>query len=164
MPMNPVIEDPDFNGVRYSRTSCSLLWGAYLVAGWKSFDVKAPLKPGKTWGNRAKPGGRTTGKFDPSGECEIYLEYWVNLRNILTAIGALVGRGYKQVSIPVVTFTAFEVERGTVVTQLLGVRVADVDVSVSDSSDDQLTAKLSLDIMDVIEDGAPSVIDTVPIF
>jgi hypothetical protein len=157
--MNPIIEDPDFNGVTYSRTSCDLRWDAFKVGGWKSFSVKSPLKPGKTWGNRAKPRARTTGKFDPTGECEIYLTYFENLKNYLAAKGLPFGLGYKQVS-SLVTFTAFEVERGTIITEVFGVRISDEDLSVSDGSDDELTVKLTLDVMDVAVNGVLSVIDT----
>lgn len=163
MPMNPIIEDPDFNGVRYSRNSCDFRWDAFKVGGWKSFNAKAPLKPGKTWGNRAKPAGRTTGKFDPTAECEIYLEHYNNLKNYLVTKGAAFARGYKQVS-SVVTFTAFEPERGSLIWTVLGVRIADEDFSVSTDSDDQLSVKLTLDVMDVLMDGVPSVIETVAPF
>lgn len=161
MPMNPVIADPDFNGVRYSRTSCNLRWDGVLVSGWKSFNAKSPLKPGKVWGNKAKPRGRTTGKFDPTSECELLFEDFINLKNRLAAKGLAVGRGYKQVS-SVVTFTAFEVERGAVVIVVLGVRISDEDFGPSDGNDDPLSVKLSLDVMDVVTDGTPSVIDTTP--
>lgn len=161
MPMNPVLEDPDFNGVRYSRTSSNMRWNGVLVPGWKSFNTKSPLKPAKVWGNKAKPRGRTTGKFDPSAECEILLEDYINLKNQLAGEGVALGLGYKQVS-SAITFTLFEPLRGTVVWLVLGVRIADEDFSVSDGSDDPLSVKLTLDVMDVIPDGTPSVIDNAP--
>lgn len=150
---------PDINGHRYSRTSVDLrVNNAFKVKGWQSFTFGSKLTPGKTWGNKAKPQNRTRGKFEPTAEIEIYFEDYVLLRAYLAGIGVPLGQGYKEVS-ALWTCVAFERTIGSSRTDIIGARISDDTVNIT-NSDDQLIKKVTLDVMDILEDGVSSVFES----
>lgn len=150
---------PDINGHRYSRTSVDLrVNNTFKVKGWSSLNWGKKLTPGKTWGNKAKPQNRTRGKFEPTAEIEIYFEDYQLLMVYLAGIGEPLGQGYMEVA-ALWTAVAFERVIGSTRVEIIGARIADDSVAVT-NSDDQLMKKVTLDVMDIKENGLSAVIES----
>lgn len=146
----------DVNGLFLSRTSVVLTIDDKPVRLFKSVHWATKLTPGKTWGNRATPRGRGRGKFEPSADLEVYLEDFSVIRNFLATKNP--ARGWMANSFTL-TITAFEEQLGGAFTvTLVGCRVTESDISVSDG-DDQLTKKLTLDVMNIVEDNIPAILE-----
>jgi hypothetical protein len=151
----------DVNGIFVSRTSCTMSVDSLPIRLFKGVHWNKKLTRGKTWGNRVTPRGRGRGKFEPSGDLEVYIEDWTIIRNFLAAKNP--ARGWMLNSFTL-TVTAFEEAIGGAFTvQLVGCTVSEDDNSVSDG-DDQISRKLTLDVMNIIEDGIPAVLENTGIF
>lgn len=157
----PLLRYPEMDGHRLSRTSCELriapVGGAPLiVSGWKSINTSVELAPGKTYANRAKPQGRTRGKFTPTMELELYVEDAELVRVALGTAGLARNLGWMEVAFDAY-LTGFEVILGgAFLWEGLGARITKDEMGVSDN-DDQLSRKWSLDLMDMRLNGISAV-------
>jgi hypothetical protein len=175
MPMIEILNYPDTDGARYSRTSVDVaicatrsIQGALTPAlpalrieGWTSLTYKRDLKPGKTWTHRAKPQGRTRGKFDPSAEFGLMMEDYVLLERYLSTAGAQVGIGPWEQSFQL-TATLFEQALGDTRWDILGCRIESDSGGPGGDSDEELEVKLTLNCMDIMRDGQSVVYENTP--
>lgn len=93
--MPSTIQYPLINGVRHSFSSVELRLAGQIFVGFKS--VNYSRKRGRTtvFGNSPDPLGKTRGKNEYSGDCELYLAEW-------NAFQAQLGAGYGDVFFDVV--------------------------------------------------------------
>jgi hypothetical protein len=138
----------DVNGLFLSRTSVSITVDNVPYLLFKSVHWNAKLTPGETWGNRATKRGRGRGKFEPAGDMELYTEDYDQLVKQLSLKNPT--RGWMLNSFTL-TITASEQEKGTTTWQLIGCRVVEDDITVGDG-DDQLSNKLTLNVMNIARD------------
>lgn len=153
MPMVPVLQYPDFNGIRYSRTSSS--WyaeNALRLEGLISAQVTRKLTGGKSYGHRANPQTRTRGKAEYDAKVKLYLEDYNLLTNLLQSKADAQGIGLHEVSWQL-TGTLFERTLGTTRWDILGVRIQNEDIPVTEDGDDkQIEVSLDLDVMQILKD------------
>lgn len=175
MPMVPILNYPDNDGPRYSRTSVdvsivatrsvngvtSQAAPALRIEGWTSLSYTRKLTPGKGWTHRAKPQTRTRGKFEPSGEFGLLLEDWVLAERYLAQAGAPLGLGPFEQSFQL-TATLFEQALGTTRWDFLGCRVEQDSANVDTGSDEEIDVKLTLNVMDVMRDFQSAVYENTP--
>ncbi len=161
MPMIPVLHYPDFNGIRYSRTSTDLLVAEadHRIIGWTSITTEQSLTPGKAWGGRAKPQVRTRGKFEPKMSLKMWVEDWNLLQNKLETLGLASGLlGFMEVSFTLIC-TLYEADLGT--TSWTG--ITKVATEQSTGNDDPVETSLELDVMDLLKDGVSAVMENSPL-
>jgi len=156
MPLKPSQRTVDVNGLFLSRTSVNITVDNFPYLLFKSVHWNAKLTPGKTWGNKATPRGRGRGKFEPTADMELYVEDYDQLVRQLAAKNPT--RGWMANSFTL-TVTMSEPDKGTTTVQLIGCRVTEDDISVGDG-DDQLSNKLTLDVMNIVRDNIPYVVES----
>lgn len=175
MPMVPILNYPDSDGARYSRTSVDISVTAtrqqanatvqvapsLRIEGWTELTYKRTLKPGKGWTHRAKPQTRTRGKFEPSAEFSLLMEDYVLLERYLSLAGAPFGKGPFEQAFQL-TATLFELELSSTRWDLLGCRIGEDGGGPGKDSDDELEVKLSLDVMDILRDMQSAVYENTP--
>lgn len=175
MPMIEILNYPDTDGARYSRTSVDVavcasrtIQGvtqpalpALRIEGWTSLTYKRSLKPGKTWTHRAKPQGRTRGKFDPSAEFGLMMEDYILLERYLATAGAQIGIGPFEQSFQL-TATLYEAALGDTRWDIIGCRISEDGGGPGSDSDEELEVKLTLDVMDIMRDGQSAVYENTP--
>lgn len=173
--MIPILNYPDTDGARYSRTSVDMNVVAsrqtrggvtspvappLRIEGWTGLGYSRELKRGKSWGHSKKPQTRTGGRFTPAMSLSLFMEDWILLENYLRQWGATVGLGPFQQSF-FLNVTAYERALGTTSWQGVGCQVEKEEANeVTQGSDDQLEVKLTLDVMDVLRDGFSAVYET----
>ena len=153
MSMVPVLQYPDMLGNRYSRTSSDwTIDNTLRLEGLISAQVTRKLTPGKSWGHRAKPQTRTRGKAEFDCKVKLYMEDYNLLVNYLTARGAALQQGIMNVSW-MLTGTLYEPQLGTTRWDILGVRITNEDIPVTEDGDDkEIEVSLDLDVMDILKD------------
>ena len=175
MPMVPILNYPDTDGARYSRTSVDVsicatrtvngvaapVAPALRIEGWTSLTYKRSLKPGKGWTHRAKPQTRTRGKFDPSMEFALMMEDYVLLERYLATAGAGFGKGPFEQSFQL-TAILYEVALGATRWDGIGCRIEEDAGGPGSDSDEELEVKLTLNVMDVMRDGQSAVYENTP--
>jgi hypothetical protein len=176
MPMVPILNYPDIDGARYSRTSVDLSVvatrsaGNGLVApvgpglrieGWTSMSFQRKLTPGKGWSHRAKPQTRTRGKFEPSMELGMYMEDYILLERYLALTGATAAKGPFEQAFTL-TATLYEAALLTTVWQGVGCRIEQDSAPIEGNSDEEIEVKLTLNVMDVLRDGQSAVYENTP--
>ena len=163
MPMTPHLSYPDFNGHRYSRTSSN--WdvdNTIRIEGLISAQVTRKLTPGKSWGHRAKPQARTRGKAEFDLKVKLYVEDYNLLLNYLVAKAQPFGFSVLEVSWQL-TGTLYETTLGTTRWDVLGARITNEDIPVTEDGDDkQVEVSLDLDVMDILKDGVSVVNEQSP--
>lgn len=118
--------------------------GPKRFKGFKAVNYKIALSPGAVRGTAARKLGRTLGEATEDGSLEMYLAEWDELR-------AALGNGYMRKSFNVsVTYGADGVPATT--DSLEGCRITEVGKDNGQGSDG-LVAKLTLDIMKILEGG-----------
>lgn len=125
--------------------------GPKRFKGFKAINYKVALKPGEVRGTAARKLGRTRGEATEDGSLEMYLAEWDELR-------AALGDGYMRKSFNItVTYGADGVPVTT--DSLEGCRIEEVDKSHSQGADG-LVAKLTLNIMKILENGLDPIGET----
>lgn len=175
MPMVPILNYPDTDGARYSRTSVdvsivatrtfngvtSQAAPALRVEGWTSLTYKRSLKPGKTWTHRAKPQGRTRGKFDPSAEFGLMMEDYILVERYLALAGVELGRGPFEQTFQL-TAILYEIALGATRWDMIGCRIEEDGGGPGSDSDEELEVKTTLNVMDILRDGQSAVYENTP--
>jgi len=175
MPMIPILNYPDIDGARYSRTSVDLsatatqtvqgvtsqIAPSLRIEGWTSWTYSRELVPGKSWGHRAKPQTRTRGKFTPASELGLFMEDYILLERYLGLVGAARGRGAFEQSFQL-TATLFELALGTTRWDMTGCRIEKDGSGPEKENDDELEVKLTLNVMDIFRDGQSVVFENTP--
>jgi hypothetical protein len=160
--MIPILQYPDIDGNRYSRTSVDVSVDNKLrLLGWTKLSVKRTLTKGKGWASRSKPQVRTRGKFDPKMTLGLYQEDYNLLLTYLTAKGALTGKGAFEVSF-LLTATIFEITLGTTIWEGIGCQIEDESLEQGGSTDEPPEVSLDLNIMDCLKDGISVVLENTP--
>ena len=152
MPLRPT-PPVDVNGLFLSRTSVNITVDNVPYLLFKAVHWNAKLTPGETWGNRATKRGRGRGKFEPGGDIELYTEDYDQLVRQLALKNPT--RGWMANSFTLSIVVA-EPDKGATTWQLIGCRVVEDDISVGDG-DDQLSNKLTLNVMNIFRDNIPYV-------
>jgi len=175
MPMVPILNYPDTDGHRYSRSSIALsmiatqqvagatsqIAPALRIEGWLSWKYNRKLTPGKGWASRAAPQTRTRGKFDPSSELTTYMEDYILIERYLDAVGATRGKGAFEQSFQL-TATLYEAGLGTTRWDAIGCRIEEDGSGPDKDSDDELECALKLNVMNVFRDGRSVVRENTP--
>lgn len=146
---------PSINGHQFSFTSIEVWMGGIPLPNiaFKSINYKNKLTPGVMRGTRPHKLGRTRGEHDPTADCEIYRLAWENLR-VTLGIG---GVGYGETSFDILVQFA-ELPTSPVLTdRIVACRVTETDYS-NQSGTDPSTVKLTLDPMDILENGYSSIV------
>lgn len=147
------------NGHEISRTSIDLLWDAIPIVGYTGLTHKSARAPGISHASRSKPTARTRGKVTFTADLTVYETTWSQLRNYLVIKGQDFRLGWSEVE-SVLTVTYFEpsLGPGSQVIVIVGAQVIEAEAAISDS-DDQLTRKLTLSVMDILENGVSCVLE-----
>ncbi len=175
MPMISILNYPDSDGHRYSRTSIALsmiatqtvgnvtsqIAPALRIEGWLAWKYKRSLKPGKGWGSKAAPQTRTRGKFEPSSELTTYMEDYILIERYLDLIGSARGRGAFEQPFQL-TATLFELGLGTTRWDAIGCRIMEDGSGPEKENDDELEVPMQLDVMNVFRDGRSVVRENTP--
>lgn len=175
MPMVAILNYPDTDGARYSRTSVDLsivatktvanvtqqIAPALRIEGWTYWKYKRSLKPGKGYGHRAAPQTRTRGKLEPSSEFGCYMEDYILIERYLGVVGATQGKGPWEQSFQM-TATLFEIGLGTTRWDAIGCRIQEDGSGPEKDSDDELETALQLDVMNIFRDGLSVVRENTP--
>lgn len=154
MPGPYPIAYPLINGHRFSFASAEIfLPGNPLpVLGITAVNYSSELMPGKVWGTRSKPLGRTRGKADAKGDMEMLRLEWENLKFFLGVGGVAFG------------VTAFDIQVvwselpfSPVITDILvGCRITNDEYSNQEGTDPS-KVKLTLDLMGLTTNGIGSI-------
>jgi len=159
MSLLPPFDVAQVRGHDVSRTSAILRFDAMLISGWTAIDYKSSRAPGKSSYSRSKPQARTRGKMTYTASVTLSEREAGVLRDYLAAKGAPARTGWSETEFTV-TLTYFEPSLGpgvqTVV--LVAAQATEFDRSISDS-DDPLMVKVTLDVMDILENGLSAVVE-----
>lgn len=175
MPLILPLNYPDNDGEQYSRTSVTLsaiatatrnrvtqqIAPAVRIEGWESWKYKRSLKAGLAYNNKATPQNRTRGKAEFSSTIVLQHTSWIVLEDYLYAVGATHNRGSFEQSFQL-TAIAFEQSIGSTRWDAIGCRVQGEDGGPDKDSDEQLTASLELNPMNIFRDGKAIVRENTP--
>lgn len=141
---------PKVNGHVYDFSSVEINFKGLIYAGVSEISYTHGLEPGVLRGTRSGKLGRTRGEYTAEGSFSMYLEEWKLFRTAL-------GPGFMERSF---TATIHYSELGAPLqTDVLnGCRITNDEKSHSQGSD-PLVAAITLDIMEVFEDGIPATMD-----
>ncbi len=147
------------NGHEISRTSVDLLWDAIPIVGYTGINYKSARAPGVSHASRSKPTARTRGKVNFTADVTVYETTWSQLRTYLVGKGLGQRLGWSEVD-SILTLTYFEpsLGPGSQVIEIVGAQVIEAEAAISDS-DDQLVRKLTLSVMDILENGVSMVLE-----
>ncbi len=146
---NP-IPYPMVNGTRHSWAQIEAKANGALIVGFQEINYNDKLTPEKQYGTAPEPIGRTLGEYDAEGSCTLLL---AEFNVLITALGP----GFKQKVFPItVSYSADGLE--TIVDQLIGVRIAEVDASNAKGPGGTVR-KLTLNLMKILWNGLDSLVN-----
>ncbi len=159
MPILPPLPFPKLNGHELSRTSVDLAIDAvnitpfFTVCDWDS--VRAP---GKFHGSRSKPQARTRGKVTFPSTMTVTEHAWQSvIRPYLVTKGLPQGMGPQEVDVLItLAFHEPSMGPGVNVIEFVGANILSPKAGITDS-DDVLMRVLTLDLMDILENGVSAV-------
>lgn len=148
---------PKINGHELSRSSVDLVLDTLKIAGFTSINFKWSRAPGISFASRSKPQARTRGKITFTSDLTVYETTWDMIQKYLTNKGAPLGLGYSEVASAIVlSYSEPSLFDGVKTITIVGASVTEAEQGISDS-DDQLMRKLTLSVMDILEDGVSPV-------
>lgn len=146
---------PLINGDYFAYTDIVLQYEGLQFAGVKSINYKDSLSRAKVYGTASVPLGMTKGKYEASGDIEMYLDA---ANTLITSIGPT---GWRQV--PGVVTVMYGPNLGSNlpfwIDTIPGVYLGDFEASQSEG-DEPLTRKFTLHIAgQILWNGFPSILE-----
>jgi hypothetical protein len=173
--MIPILNYPDIDGARYSRTSVDLsatptatvggvtsqIAPSQRIEGWTSWKYSRKLTPGVGWSHRAAPQTRTRGKFEPGGTLGLYMEDYILLERLLDAVGRTRGKGAFEQAFQL-TGTLYEAGLGTTRWDMIGCRIMEDGSGSEKGNDAEFEVECQLSVMNIFRDGVAVVRENTP--
>jgi len=141
---------PKINGVAYDFSSIEFVVNGVAYTGITELNYNHTLEPGILRGTRSIKLARSRGEYNAEGTFSMYIEEYQAFREAL-------GFAYMQTQFQAVAMYS-EIGSTIVTDTLMGCRITNADMSNSAGSD-PLVKQVSIDIMQILEDGQSPVDD-----
>ncbi len=141
---------PKVNGHVYDFSSVELNFAGLIYTGVSEISYTHGLEPGVLRGTRSGKLGRTRGEYTAEGSFSMYLEEWKLFRTAL-------GPGFMEQSFTA-TILYSELLAPLQTDVLVACRITNDEKSHSQGAD-PLVVAITLDIMEITEDGLPATFD-----
>lgn len=139
------------------KVTTNVLGAPPLIERFTSLTYEHSMSVGKFRGRGSKVLGTTRGEYDASGSIVMYIEDWLQFQAGLTAQSAAGGGGWMMTRF-MINVAYAEVGSAIVNDVLRGCRITKTSKSLARGTD-PIMVTLDLDIMEIIENAQPAVVD-----